>query len=137
MKLFHHKEKCANVLIHASHILQLKYAPASTKLLISYQIRGKYIFGSMLGICRIYTGKRDSDIIVIHTAPKLMHGGGDWSYYDCYAQRTRTDFFIINKKSEWKSVRVRWLLRQYKIAPIFSRCCLQQKIDPCVLTSVR
>ena len=44
---------------------------------------------------------------------------------------------ILDKKSEWKSVRVRWLLLRYKIAPIFSQSCLRQKIGPCALTSVR
>ena len=46
-------------------------------------------------------------------------------------------FFVVDKKSEWKSFRVRWLLLRYKIAPIFSRSCLRQKIGPCALTSVR
>ena len=41
-----------------------------------------------------------------------------------------------DKKSELKSVRVRWLLLRYKIAPIFSGNCLQQKLGPCALTSV-
>ena len=44
---------------------------------------------------------------------------------------------IINVATDWKSVRVRWLLLQYKIAPIFSRSWLQQIIGPCALTSFR
>ena len=50
-----------------------------------------------------------------------------------YGQRTDR-FFVVNKKSEWKSVRVRWLLLRYKIAPIFARNCLRQKIGLCALT---
>ena len=43
---------------------------------------------------------------------------------------------IINVATDWKSVRVRWLLLRYKIAPIFSRSWLQQIIGPCALTPV-
>ena len=56
-----------------------------------------------------------------------------------YSQNCIACYFCIEWLQNYLSnaQRVRRLLLRYKIAPIFSRICLRQKIGLCVQTSVR